>query len=324
LEFKNMLEHTSKYRMVVEQKMEPFPYKEVRTECPNADAFDLADDLLNFLAWELVAPAKWFWVFRGVRNHKYRLESSLDRRLGERKRFGTVHSCTAVGRQGAEDYLLSQFKKAAQHYPEAAIVNDGGRLEWLAMMQHYGCPTRLLDFTRSPYVACFFALEEIVKNDQEKVEEGAVWAVDTDWLMRRSCRRIRENNILRDCNEDSLLNSEFVANNFEELFVQNQQPLVLPVTPFRLNRRLVPQQGLFLCPSLARLSFEENLASYGDDSAEHVLKIVVQAGLRTELLSELRLMNVSLATLFPDLQGYAKSLAHELEYRSPDEIERLR
>ena len=43
------------------------------------------------------------------------------------------------------------------------MVQDDNRLEWLALMQHYGAPTRLLDFTRSPYVACFFALEELKK-----------------------------------------------------------------------------------------------------------------------------------------------------------------
>ena len=55
----------------------------------------------------------------------------------------------------------------------------------------------------------------------------------------------------------------------------------------------------------------------------HVFKIVVDVRIRTELLSELRLMNISRATLFPDLEGYASSLGHELEYRSSDEIGRL-
>ena len=44
------------------------------------------------------------------------------------------------------------------------------RLEWLALMQHYGTPTRLLDFTRSPYVACYFALEELPRTDPDKSE----------------------------------------------------------------------------------------------------------------------------------------------------------
>ena len=43
--------------------------------------------------------------------------------------------------------------------------------QWLALMQHYGAPTRLLDFTWSPYVAAFFALERTLG-------DGVVWAMN--------------------------------------------------------------------------------------------------------------------------------------------------
>ena len=105
----------------------------------------------------------------------------------------------------------------------------------------------------------------------------------------------------------------------------NQKRLVLPIVPPRSNPRLLAQQGLFLCPSKVKAGFERNLASYSDyNMAEHVFKIIVEGRIRTELLSELRLMNISQATLFPELQGYAKSLAHELEYGSSDQIKRVR
>ena len=42
--------------------------------------------------------------------------------------------------------------------------------QWLALMQHHGAPTRLLDFTWSPYVAAFLALERAV-------DDAAVWAI---------------------------------------------------------------------------------------------------------------------------------------------------
>ena len=110
-----------------------------------------------------------------------------------------------------------------------------------------------------------------------------------------------------ECSEDSFLDSGFVARNFDELFVNNQARLVLPIVPRRSNPRLLAQQGLFLCPSVAEAGFDKNLESYRDDTqdmADHVFKIIVEARIRTELPSELRLMNISRATLFPELEGY--------------------
>src|ERR1700739_1556162 len=46
-------------------------------------------------------------------------------------------------------------------------------LEWMALMRHHGAPTRLLDWTRSPYVAAFFAIAEARED-----EESAIWAID--------------------------------------------------------------------------------------------------------------------------------------------------
>ncbi|MGO9533436.1 MAG: FRG domain-containing protein [Syntrophobacteraceae bacterium] len=152
------MDYYDDYNMMAIPRTDPFPHTEVRTLRPDAEPYDLADDLLNWLAWNYVEPHKWYWIFRGVRKQPYRLISSLDRRLESREQFGTAHSRSTVDRQTAEAYLLKQFKKAAHHFIGASMVPDN-TLEWLALMQHYGAPTRLLDFTRSCYVACFFALE---------------------------------------------------------------------------------------------------------------------------------------------------------------------
>ena len=195
-------------------------------------------------------------------------------------------------------------------------------------MQHYGTPTRLLDFTRSPYVACFFALEELEKNEAGQAGNCAVWAVDTELVDIEQFSSRCWDKELPVCNGDDLLDCEFCGTEFRQpVREESAVPLVLPIVPPRSNPRLLAQQGLFLCPSIAEAGFEKNLASYGDDTqdmADHVFKIIVEGRIRTELLSEFRLMNISRATLFPDLQGYAQSLAHELEYRSADEIRRSR
>jgi hypothetical protein len=103
--------------------------------------------------------------------------------------------------------------------------------------------------------------------------------------------------------------------------------VILPIVPPRSNARLIAQQGLFLCPSAVKKSFEGILSSYNDDSKEmqeHVNKIVIDSGIRHEVLSELHFMNISRATLFSGLEGFATSLKHEIYYKSSDEIRMLR
>ena len=308
---------------------EPFPHTEYETKTPDATIFDLWDDLVNFLAIKYLDPSTWGWVFRGLKKFSYELESTLERRLKRRikGRAYLDRGDPYISLQTAEDYLLRQFKRAAHHFVGSSLLPDNrdNRLEWLALMQHYGAPTRLLDFTRSPYVACFFAFEE---TDIDEGKKCAIWAIHTDWLIKAGLPRISQQIAGQsDLKLSDLLNSEKIVNRFDNLFVNNSVPMILPIEPPRSNARLLVQQGLFLCPATLDRSFDKNLSSYKDDKVnmqEHVHKIKIEGRIFAEAMSELSYMNISRASLFPDLEGFGKSLAHKLEDKSSDEIEKLR
>jgi|SRR5271157_5682983 len=287
----------------------PFPHIKI-TDLPDLDpqskAVKVWDRLVNCLAWEFGDGEK--WVLRGARKESYKLESALDRGIERRIDSG-------INQQTAEDYLLKQFKRAAHHFLESCMVPDKkDRLEWLALMQHYGAPTRLLDFTRSPYVACFFAMEEGNIED-----DRAIWAINSKWLVDKSFPHIKKKLApdKRDMKKSDLLDSNFIAQHFDAIFTKNTVPLILPVEPPRSNPRLLVQQGLFLCPSVAEKGFITNLSAFSDDvkrMQDSVCKIVINHHIRTEALSELNLMNINSASLFPDLSGFASSLGHKLEW----------
>ena len=69
-----------------------------------------------------------------------------------------------------EARILRIFKRKAIHFLDIVPDRDDD-FEWLALMQDHGAPTRLLDFTWSPYVAAFFALERTLN-------DGVVWALN--------------------------------------------------------------------------------------------------------------------------------------------------
>jgi hypothetical protein len=112
--------------------------------------------------WDLYEQG---WVFRGHKKDKYPLEPSIER----------VHTEWAE----AEHRMLQEFQsKAPLHMDSRRLPPTASehKLSWLATMQHYGAPTRLLDFTYSPYVALYFALRN--RNDNEAESDAEVWAID--------------------------------------------------------------------------------------------------------------------------------------------------
>ncbi len=249
------------------------------------------------------------WVFRGQGDFQWDLSTSLQR----------VH--TDINRRVAEEYLLHQFKGAVHHHVELSGMPQN-TLEWLALMQHHGAPTRLLDFTKSPFVACFFALEHCFE------KAAALWAINAEWLERQSLRFLRK----YIGGYDKLLDFElqdpsFVALKFDDIFIGHSVPLILPVEPTRMNERLVVQQGIFLCPGAIETTFEENLLAYKDDTevgSTYVRKFILDSSLRAEGLYELHAMNINRASLFRGLDGFAQSLAHKLEIKHDRrQIERI-
>ena len=96
------------------------------------------------------------YVFRGMSNEKYELETSLIR----------LKNNISV----MEKHLFRNFKKYA---PKDSVTENNDWL-WLTVGQHHGLPTRLLDWTFSPYIALHFMSEDIGTYK----EHGVIWCVD--------------------------------------------------------------------------------------------------------------------------------------------------
>src|SRR5713101_3797380 len=89
------------------------------------------------------------WLFRGHRCPEWKLETSLER---------ASRRCNIPQAQ-YEKAVWGEFRRHAHAYL-SRVPAEPDTVEWLAFMQHYGAPTRLLDFTESFWIALFFAFEE--------------------------------------------------------------------------------------------------------------------------------------------------------------------
>ena len=180
-------------------------------------------------------------------------------------------------------------------------------IEWLALMQHHGAPTRLLDFSKSPFIAAFFAFEECGYKADRHI---SIWAINANYLKMRAIDLLTEHFPKEFEAGNKLVNEKL----FEKIFFANQYSLVFPVEPFRMNRRYSLQQSIFVSTGNSYETFMQQLHFLKDDIGKAIIKIELPASLQKEVLRDLQRMNLNRASLFPDLDGYAASL--RLRYNS--------
>lgn len=229
------------------------------------------------------------WAFRGQQDARWPLLSSLSRYL---ESFVPDKSTWQI----REERAIRIFRRKAHNYlPDARVLDDD--LRCLALMQHHGAPTRLIDFTKSLFVAAFFALENAVT-------DAAVFALNTPVLWTATPTK------------DATLTRENIdprgKGNFDLYFLKNNYQILWTGEPNEMDRRLVAQSGTVVVPGVLDKSLDVILGEYAHD-VELIKKIILPRHIREEVMKALYRMNITNATLFPDLDGLAKSIGLELE-----------
>jgi FRG domain len=191
-----------------------------------------------------------------------------------------------------EKRLGEEFKARAHLHlsPYLSQLLEDRTDRW-ALMQHYAAPTRLLDWTTSPYVAAYFACASHPNKD------GVLWLVHTETL-NSAFQSSEAGKVL----QDKILGSAFF-DTWDSPRLCTTQSTVRP-------DRMISQQGVFtICNDI--------LADHADvidaqidpklKPAKH-LKLVIGSPFKMEILKHLQVMNISAAALFPGLEGLGQSL----------------
>ena len=200
-----------------------------------------------------------------------------------------------------ERMLYDQFWHGALPHltPSEAYMASQTVMSRLVLMQHHGVPTRVLDWTASPWVAAYFAAQSPAD------EDGFVWAFSLD--AEQAGRPSKWNSLAPLAHEKSP--NKF----FDSLETAPQFVMVYSLniaTP-----RTYAQQALV---TLAHPWNHDHVALLGrclNEQKGTVLKI--PASLKKGLMERLRKMNVSGATLFPGVDGIGRFLREGVEYRIP-------
>lgn len=193
------------------------------------------------------------------------------------------------GRQ--ESRLLRNFRKYAHRdaVPGDVVWN------WLALAQHHGLPTRLLDWSFSPYVALHFTTADTERYDLD----GVLWCVDYHRIHEGLPPGLRD---LLAREGSQVFTAEMLsvaAASLDRLDALSEEPFALFLEPPSLDDRIVNQFALFSLMSSPATRLDRWLES----RPGLCRRIVIPAGLKWEVRDKLDQANLTERVLFPGLDG---------------------
>lgn len=229
---------------------------------------DFVRQVSAFVKWAEKASVENKIIFRGQSNAVWNLVPSSQRqdKLVTKDINPAIKKETAEKVFKQEKSMLNDFKKRSR--PHLANL-PGTEWEWLALAQHYGLATRLLDWTEYAGAALFFAVQKPENLLEADIEESAVWCC------------IAPN----EAPEDRL--SPFDVEN------------VYLYKPPHIAPRITVQRGCFTIHPWCYLT--KRFDWLGDKASPKYIKIVIPRSFRRGIREDLKRIGIHRASLFPEL-----------------------
>ncbi len=223
------------------------------------------------------------YAFRGTSSSDHTLNTSLMRMGGPFKDL--------------EFHLLRNFKKYAR-----VEKSEGFSVwNWLVIAQHHGLPTRLLDWTFSPFVAMHFATCDIDSYNSD----GSIWMVDYVRMHENLPDVLRKELDHEGANGFTVEMLANVAGSLQEFDNISEEDFALFFDPPSMDYRLINQYALHSVASSSVRRMEDILSKY----PEIWRKVVIPREIKWEVRDKLDQANINERVLFPGLDGLCCWLA---------------
>lgn len=238
-------------------------------------------ELLKLIEKSLDASAGPRW-FRGSGSHlEYKLIPSLFR-----------HPDVLAGNADPldlEDRLTARFTQTS---PPFLTARPNSKFDWMFTAQHFGVPTRLLDWTENPFIAMYFAL-----SSSSSGKTPCIWMLDPMLWTKKSL-----NNTMLARIPDT---SDGAATTFLESLSDPIGPRIDPIAIFsnHTNPRVVAQRGTFTLFGRGVVPMED--IAYAD---ECLRCFTIDPTLKESLHKKLLSIGYTHSVVYPDLSGLGVEL----------------
>jgi len=205
------------------------------------------------------------YIFRGQGDASWPLRSTFDRNYFKK---------TAGSRATLAKQLVEEFYEECERFSPWRYSIDDPRV--LAMAQHHGLPTRLLDWSYSPYVAAYFAFSWFMfeKDVTDPIGNVAIWILNREELKKNA-----------------------PEGQLQIITVQDHE-----------NSRLGSQFGLFTYLKTNEDSLEAYLTSPVVDLGSALVRLELPRSEAPTALQDLILMGIHHGTIFPGREGIAQTI----------------
>jgi len=197
-----------------------------------------------------------------------------------------------------QEVKMAQIFRIQAVSRHAACPSDGELGKWLALMRHYGLPTRLLDWTESVLVAAFFALEDANLKD----EPGVIWALKP-YQLNKATQGTPSIMILEMRTPDT---PAIVADAFRD---NHTAKGTWAAVSHEIDLRMMIQQSRFTIHASAQPL--EDHAKAGEFLSRFEIPPDSKGALRDALFAA----GIRYSTLFPDLSYLAKDISTGVKKR---------
>lgn len=263
-------------------------------------------------------PVEKVFLYRGHGNVEYKLLPSVFRKVEEPQEDRVIVNDKYLAFAKEKDILKTFIHDAKRDWN----IDPVDYFHWAEIAQHYGVPTRFLDWTQNPLVALYFA----ASSNEDK--DGEVWilhGVNYD----RVCAK--EHGVENELNRGEII-TKVMDDEIEVKF-----PILY--TPYYIDDRMKAQDSYFLVwgteivplenmfdeeNSIMKLPGDDNARTFGLEQRDGILfRIVIPKYAKQQLLRELDMVGISARTLFPDMSGLGKYIEWKYRFNYPEALQQF-
>ena len=217
-----------------------------------------------------------------------------------------------------EKQMLDDFRRqSVLHQEFRTTKEENARFETLCYMQHYGVPTRLLDWTVNPFIALYFALTDspTISGFKGSKEHAAVWILDPTAWNSKALGDLDWKDRGPALPEDKELKSYYPRIQYEPEDIKQIYELPVATLGVSNNIRMFAQKGVFMMFGRSSNSMEliYEKVRFPRDCLK---KLVIEKSNIEKLLDNLLSIGFTDSVSYPDLHGLALELKRHNGFRT--------